>query len=142
MLYIHIHLYKCIYAYVYFFRVPEYFYEGPAYRCIDIDGTSQYHIDLQRKFDDHLVAYEVGGKITLAPLTSVSLSDSEAAKFGGDKRTIFFPVGGTGEALHQKYLIRITRTRTVSNECMPALSCFLALSISNKYLNHYLYLLG
>lgn len=56
-----------------------YAYDGPAFRGVRVQGSA----DLQRRYDNYQEAFPVGGRLTFAAFTSVSLEDSEAAKFAG-----------------------------------------------------------
>ena len=66
---------------------PDYLYEGIAYRGIYAAGNSPFHLELQRKFDNHQQAFRVGSRLTFAPFTSLTLSENVAEGFGD---TIFY----------------------------------------------------
>lgn len=68
-------------------HAPESRYRGVAYRGLRTAGSAPCQRALQRKFDDHLSAFPVGDRITLAPFTSLTLSETVAEGFGD---TIFF----------------------------------------------------
>jgi NAD:arginine ADP-ribosyltransferase len=67
--------------------LPDCCYQGTAYRGIRIAGDEPHHRDLQSKYANHHEAYPVGGRLTFAPFTSLTLSETVAEGFGD---AIFF----------------------------------------------------
>ena len=68
-------------------EIPEFFYEGIAFRGVLIAGDQPYHRELQRKFHRHHEYFIIGELLTFAPFTSLTLSEEVAEEFGD---TIFF----------------------------------------------------
>ncbi len=73
---------------------PDFLYEGIAYRGVRASGTAPHEVELRQKFENHLTAFPLGSQLTLAPFTSLTLSEHVAEDFGDAIFFVFTNVRG------------------------------------------------